>query len=251
MRFMPKQSKKRSRAADDAVNSRNGLREAILGLLAIRPMSGYDVSRSYQRALQQIWYAPLGQVYPTLRSMAAAGLLRFSVQVQQDRPNRKVYSLTQSGRRMFVAWLSQPATLPNMHHEFIHKLFLLNHVEAPRRIPLIETYIAKCSAWAEELRGIERKLETALDGPHGESAWYQLLSLRHLCRIVECEAQSARDILSELRLKLGTGKKAPKVVRGQRSVRAAGPRFAFAGLSLSPADRTADFSAADKDGPAR
>lgn len=33
---------------------RNGLREAILGLLAIRPMTGYDLSRSYRRALQQI-----------------------------------------------------------------------------------------------------------------------------------------------------------------------------------------------------
>lgn len=40
--------------------SRNPLREEILSLLAIRPMSGYDVQRTYQRAMQQIWCTPIG-----------------------------------------------------------------------------------------------------------------------------------------------------------------------------------------------
>ncbi|MBI4274827.1 MAG: PadR family transcriptional regulator, partial [Rhizobiales bacterium] len=145
-------------------------------------MSGYDLSRSYQRALQQIWYAPLGQVYPTLRKMCSERLLKVHVQVQRDRPNRKVYSLSEMGCRILVKWLSQPATLPNMHHEFIHKLFLLNHIEASSRIRLVNAYIERCIAWASELRRVEHKLKPALNGPHGESAWFQLLSLRHLCR---------------------------------------------------------------------
>jgi DNA-binding PadR family transcriptional regulator len=57
----------KSSASRDFRQSRNGLREAILGLLATKSMTGYDLSRSYKNALQQIWYAPLGQVYPTLR----------------------------------------------------------------------------------------------------------------------------------------------------------------------------------------
>ena len=63
MRSIPNENRREPPAVRE---SRNGLREAILGLLAIRPMTGYDLSRSYRRALQQIWYAPLGQVYPTL-----------------------------------------------------------------------------------------------------------------------------------------------------------------------------------------
>ena len=92
-------------------HSRNGLREAILGLLAVRPMSGYELSRSYRRALQQIWYAPLGQVYPTLRKMQRDGLLKVSIKVQKHRPNRKVYSLTSEGRDLLVSWLVQPAAV--------------------------------------------------------------------------------------------------------------------------------------------
>jgi DNA-binding PadR family transcriptional regulator len=208
--------------------SRNGLREAILGLLAIRPMTGYDLSRSYRRALQQIWYAPLGQVYPTLRKMRRDGLLRVSVKAQRHRSNRKIYSLTAEGRKLLVLWLSQPASLPRMHHEFIHKLFQLGHVEAADRGELVEAYIKRCRDWAMDLRRAEAMLEPSLEGPNAENAWFQLLSLRHLCRILECEADSARQIAEGIR---GYARARPRRSGG------APPSLenaAFAGQTLSP-----------------
>ena len=208
-------------------HSRNGLREAILGLLAIRPMSGYDLSRSYQRALQQIWYAPLAQVYPTLRKMQRDGLLRVVVKVQRHRPNRKVYSLTPEGRKILVQWLSEPPALPRMHHEFIHKLFLLSNIEPGERAGLVEDYVAHCAAWAADLRRAERILEPSLKGPNAENAGFQLLALQHLCRLVECEASSARELAVAMRAMSGKGKRAAAINPGGK--------LAFAGLSLSPA----------------
>ena len=211
-------------------HSRNGLREAILGLLAIRPMSGYDLSRSYQRALQQIWYAPLAQVYPTLRKMQRDGLLRVVVKVQRHRPNRKVYSLTPEGRKILVQWLSEPPALPRMHHEFIHKLFLLSNIEPAERAGLVEGYVERCAAWAADLRRAERMLEPSLKGPNAENAGFQLLALQHLCRLVECEASSARELAGAVRAMSGKGKRAATVNPGGK--------LAFAGLSLSPALRS-------------
>lgn len=208
--------------------SRNGLREAILGLLAIRPMTGYDLSRSYRRALQQIWYAPLGQVYPTLRKMKRDGLLRISVKVQRHRPNRKVYSLTAEGRKLLVLWLAQPVALPRMHHEFIHKLFLLGNAAPVGRGDWVEAYIKRCRDWALDLRRAEAMLEPSLNGPNAESAWFQLLSLRHLCRIVECEADLARQIAEEIRTNAAPKGRRPGTPRPAENA-------AFAGQSLSPA----------------
>jgi DNA-binding PadR family transcriptional regulator len=223
---MPKA--KRKPAAADV--SRNGLREALLGLIAIKPMTGYDLTRSYRRALQQIWYAPLGQVYPTLRKMKRDGLLRMSVKAQRHRPDRKVYTLTAEGRKLLVAWLSQPAALPRMHHEFIHKLFLLSNVDARRRGALLEAYIKRSDEWARDLRRAEAMLEPSLNGPNAESAWFQLLSLRHLCRIVECEAVSAREIAEAIRNPAVTAKAA-----GRSAAATVKEIAAFAGQSLSPA----------------
>lgn len=211
-------------------HSRNGLREAILGLLAIRPMSGYDLSRSYQRALQQIWYAPLAQVYPTLRKMQRNGLLRVVVKVQRHRPNRKVYSLTPEGRKLLVQWLSEAPALPRMHHEFIHKLFLLSNIEPAERAGLVEGYVERSAAWAADLRHAERALEPSLKGPNAANAGFQLLALQHLCRLVECEASSARELASAVQAMSGKGKRAVTV--------SSGGKLAFAGLSLSPALRS-------------
>lgn len=174
------------------------LQEAILGLLAIRPMSGYDVRRSYQRALQSIWYAPIGQVYPTLRKMAQEGLVEPHVEVQEGRPNRKVYSLTPQGREKLTGWLSRPADLPEMHHGFIHRLFLLDHLAPERREDFARDYAGRCRVWAEELQTIHEKMQPALRGRFHETARYQLLSLEHLIRLVECEATSAEMIARQI-----------------------------------------------------
>jgi DNA-binding PadR family transcriptional regulator len=222
---MPKAAKRKPVASEI---SRNGLREALLGLIAIKPMTGYDLTRSYRQALQQIWYAPLGQVYPTLRRMKHDGLLRMSVKAQRHRPDRKVYTLTAEGRKTLVAWLAQPAALPRMHHEFIHKLFLLGNVDSAQRGKLIAAYIKGSDDWARDLRRAEAMLEPSLDGPNAESAWFQLLSLRHLCRIVECEAVSAREIAEAI--------SANPAAKAARAGAVAKDAAAFAGQSLSPAE---------------
>lgn len=217
--------------AADARASRNGLREAILGLLSIRPMSGYDVSQSYKRALQQIWYAPLGQVYPTLRKMQVDGLLSVSVDIQHGKPNRKVYRLSPQGQRVLVKWLSRPPSLPKMHHEFIHNLFLLNHIEPERQIKLVHDYFERSKAWLAGLKEIERKL--VLTSSRNESAWYQLMALRHLMRVVRTEAQSAKITLSELVAYTKLGRKR-KEGAARRLGAGNGSAAAFARLSLSP-----------------
>lgn len=177
---------------------RGGLREVILGLLAIRPMSGYDISRSYQRALQRVWYAPVGQVYPTLRAMQREGLLDVEIQVQESRPNRKEYRLTDDGREALLTWLNEPPGLPFMHHEFISKLFLLDNVEQEQRSEFVQDYVERCAAWTSNLRTIEEKMSPTLVGPFGKSAHFQLLALRHLRRLAACEAESARQLLNDL-----------------------------------------------------
>lgn len=189
----------------------NPLREAILSLLAIRPMSGYDVRRTYQRAMHQIWYAPIGQVYPTLRTMRAEGLLEADVHIQHDRPNRKEYRLSEAGEQELAAWLDRPAALPRMHHEFIHKLFLLDRLDPARRRRLVEDYLHTCTTWAEQLAAVDDKFAGTPHGEYRASAACQLLALRHLRRLVDCEIGSARDILAQLE-----SAPAPRVRRGKR-----------------------------------
>lgn len=173
----------------------NGLRIAILGLLAIRPMTGYDVRRAYERSLQRVWYARIGQVYPTLRRMEREGLLHSTIEVQTDKPNRRVYELTPTGWAQLREWLGQPADLPRMHHEFIHRIFLMDHMAPGVRERFVSDYATRCQQWADELEAIAAKMHAALDGPYAESVRFQLLSLRHLTRLAHAEAAGAADLV--------------------------------------------------------
>lgn len=198
---MPEPRRRQARRAEGDAGKRNPLRRAIMSLLAIRPMSGYDVRHTYQRALQQIWYAPIGQVYPTLRAMEAEGDLEAELQIQHDRPNRREYRLSPKGERVLSQWLEEPAVLPRMHHEFLHKLFLLDRLSPARQLQFGEDYIKTCETWASQLAAVDEKFSTTPHGEYAESAEYQLLALRHLRRLVQCEISSARNILAHLREK--------------------------------------------------
>ena len=47
----------------------------ILGMLAWRPMSGYDIKATVDRSTRLFWAASYGQIYPELRRLAEAGLV--------------------------------------------------------------------------------------------------------------------------------------------------------------------------------
>jgi PadR family transcriptional regulator AphA len=84
------------------------LRYFILGLLTQGPMSGYDI-RQFPSNLDWLIGSPsCGSIYPALRQLLEDGLVRVAVDIRQDRPPRKVYSITQTGQCALQEWLEEP-----------------------------------------------------------------------------------------------------------------------------------------------
>jgi PadR family transcriptional regulator AphA len=48
---------------------------AILGLLSIEPMSGYDIRRNLDESLSYFWSESYGQIYPSLKKLEASRLI--------------------------------------------------------------------------------------------------------------------------------------------------------------------------------
>jgi DNA-binding PadR family transcriptional regulator len=82
-------------------------RHVLLGLLDIKPMSGYDVQRNLGISLESLWAASYGQIYPTLHALAAEGLIR-AEDVPSGKRERIVYHLLPEGRQVLRDWLEQP-----------------------------------------------------------------------------------------------------------------------------------------------
>lgn len=103
--------------------SRNTLRYIMLGLLWIRPMSGYDIKQTFERAIVSYWNAGNSQIYTTLKNLHRAGLIDVEVIVQTSRPNRKVYRLTSAGETELSKWLQEDVPERFTKDEFLAKLF--------------------------------------------------------------------------------------------------------------------------------
>lgn len=72
---------------------RGGLRQAVLALLAEKPMHGYQIINEIEERSGGSWKPSAGSVYPTLQLLADEGM----VSSEEDN-GRKIYSLTDAGR---------------------------------------------------------------------------------------------------------------------------------------------------------
>ena len=184
------------------------LKMSILGLLSIRPMSGYEVRKHFLRALSPFWAAPLTQIYPTLRALQRGGLITGRTVVQAGRPNKRVFSLSRHGRQELTRWLASPIAMPSMQHEFLHKVFLMNLLAPEKALENVKDYLRRSEHWLGNLLTIQRKMQPALKGPFRETVEYQLLSLEHLIRIAQTEVAGAKATLDQLPRLHGHGSKA-------------------------------------------
>ncbi|HWW97823.1 MAG TPA: PadR family transcriptional regulator [Edaphobacter sp.] len=101
---------------------------ALLGLLSLGPMSGYDIRQLIPRSIGYFWSESYGQIYPGLKRLAAAGLVEKETKRQKGKPDRYVYSLTAEGRARLKDWLKLPAADVVPRSELLLKLFFGAHV---------------------------------------------------------------------------------------------------------------------------
>jgi len=81
---------------------------AILGLLAREALSGYDVMQRMKGRVGFFWGAGHSQIYPELARLEEGGFVTHSVVEQRERPDKKVFEVTQAGLDALKEWVAQP-----------------------------------------------------------------------------------------------------------------------------------------------
>jgi DNA-binding PadR family transcriptional regulator len=87
------------------------LRHALLAILAVEPMTGYDLTKHFDRSAAYVWHAPHSQIYPELRKLENAGLVTAESQARGDHGIKRTYSVTKAGMAVLVDWVEE-ATPP-------------------------------------------------------------------------------------------------------------------------------------------
>jgi len=107
------------------------LRNALLGLLNHRPMTGYDLKKMIDHPIGFFWAAQMSQIYRELNKLEEKRLVKSEIEVQEKRPDRKVYQLTKEGRETFLHWLNKfPNRLSELYRsKFLMRIFFSSQIE--------------------------------------------------------------------------------------------------------------------------
>lgn len=128
------------------------LRYALLGILNYSQMNGYELKQFMDSSTTHFWHATQSQIYMTLKTLEQEGHLISEIHAEQDRLDRRVYTITETGRKELRQWLSQPLTeIEQSKDTLLLKLFfsaqldketILNHLRLQRALyqRLGETY---------------------------------------------------------------------------------------------------------------
>ena len=95
---------------------------AVLGLLAIRPWSSYELTQQMDRSLGRVWPRAASKLYEEPKKLVAHGLARSSTE-QNGRRTRTVYAITPEGRGALRDWLAEPGGGPALEFEQLLKVF--------------------------------------------------------------------------------------------------------------------------------
>ncbi len=98
------------------------LEHAILVSLAERSASGYDLARRFDASIGNFWPASHQQIYKVLGRMQDAGWVESTTQVQQGRPDKKTYAITDGGLAELDRWSAEPSGREALRSEFTVKL---------------------------------------------------------------------------------------------------------------------------------
>jgi PadR family transcriptional regulator, regulatory protein AphA len=132
----------------------SGTALAVLGLLALRPRSGYEIKQTIDRSTRFFWNASYGQIYPELHRLAAAGLVEGEAAPRGGRA-RTVYAITAEGRRRLEEWLAEPDFRVDIRDEGLLKLFFADLLPGETALRLLRSRRAAHERILEQLRGIE------------------------------------------------------------------------------------------------
>jgi len=106
------------------------LKFALLGLLEYESRTGYEIKQTMDQSTGYFWHAKQSQIYTTLKKLEQEELVNSHPEPQERRPDRRVYTITESGEKALQKWLLQPVTkLDTTKQLLLLKLFFSGKLE--------------------------------------------------------------------------------------------------------------------------
>ncbi len=142
---------------------------ALLGLLARRPLTGYELTHLLRAPIVYYWSASHSQVYPSLSRLEAEKLVSHRVINGPGPRDTKRYRITSAGRRALTVWTVTLPGAPVNRDELMLKVYSLWTADPQRARAMVaaqrEADEATLRHYEEMERAMHREHPAALANP--------------------------------------------------------------------------------------
>ncbi|SKB71833.1 transcriptional regulator, PadR family [Arthrobacter sp. 31Cvi3.1E] len=177
------------------------LRYALLALLTVEPMTGYDLSKRFESSVAFVWHAPDSQIYPELRRMEKDGLLSGEEVPWGSRGKKTQYRISAEGVAVFRAWMNTPLEYSRERDPAHLKAAYLEWAEPASARAHMEAHIAyhtmrreQWKAMINELRSgtsvmLSKRLEATPEADRQRTTEYKIFTYEGLVARADAEIE--------------------------------------------------------------
>ena len=123
------------------------VKTVCLGMLTDGPASGYDMKKCFESSFGHFFPAGYGSIYPALATLARNGMVEFENVLQSGKPDRKVYSITEKGRKELMKGLINPNATHRIRSEFLAVLWFAHLMNAEQIDEMIDRKLVEIDAF--------------------------------------------------------------------------------------------------------
>jgi PadR family transcriptional regulator, regulatory protein AphA len=115
---------------------KNKTKYALLGVLSLKPGSGYDIKKFCDKSISYFWNENFGHIYPVLAQLEKEELIVLQESDTDDR--KKVYNISDKGLKEFTDWLLLPAEYQPPRSELLLKMSFSNNIPSEKTIEMLQ-----------------------------------------------------------------------------------------------------------------
>jgi PadR family transcriptional regulator, regulatory protein AphA len=173
---------------------------AILGFLNYHPYSGYDLKKIFDISIRHFWPADQSQIYRTLARLAEQGHAEMEKVPQEDRPDRKVYHITQAGRDELLKWLAGPPPMGEPRSAPLIQVFFAGQLSDAEILAKFEGFAAMMRAILEQYEQVPGQIGPfQQEIPSQREHFFWLLTLESGTRNMRANLEWAESIIERIR----------------------------------------------------
>jgi len=124
----------------------------LLGMLAVRSWTGYELTTQVRRSLRHTWSSSEGHLYREQKRLVQLGWAIVEVETSGGR-SRKRYSITPEGEAALAEWLRTEPQEPHIEIEAFMRLFFADRGTVGDMVRSLESTAEDSRAMLSELRG--------------------------------------------------------------------------------------------------